>query len=56
MLDATIAAAPVSIDVHAPVRPKLDVKSGLQMSTVRNLLMAWGLALPAAILLSSALF
>jgi inorganic phosphate transporter, PiT family len=31
-------------------------KSGLQWSTVRNLLMAWGLTLPAAILLSGFLF
>ena len=31
-------------------------RSGLQMSTVRNLLMAWVLTLPAAILLSGSLF
>jgi inorganic phosphate transporter, PiT family len=31
-------------------------KSGLQMSTVRNLLMAWVLTLPAAILLSGTLY
>jgi PiT family inorganic phosphate transporter len=31
-------------------------KSGLQMSTVRNLLMAWVLTLPAAILLSGVLY
>jgi hypothetical protein len=31
-------------------------KSGLQMSTVRNLLMAWVLTLPCAILLSGSLF
>jgi PiT family inorganic phosphate transporter len=31
-------------------------RSGLQMSTVRNLLMAWVLTLPAAILLSGTLF
>jgi len=31
-------------------------KSGLQMSTIRNLLMAWVLTLPAAILLSGSLF
>jgi len=31
-------------------------KSGLQMSTVRNLLMAWVLTLPAAILLSGCLY
>src|SRR5262249_47928271 len=31
-------------------------RSGLQMSTVRNLLMAWVLTLPAAILLSGVLF
>ena len=31
-------------------------KSGLQMSTVRNLLMAWVLTLPAAILLSGSLY
>lgn len=31
-------------------------KSGLQMSTVRNLLMAWVLPLPAAILLSGCLY
>src|SRR5262249_20540450 len=31
-------------------------KSGLQMSTVRNLLMAWVLTLPAAILLSGFLY
>jgi PiT family inorganic phosphate transporter len=31
-------------------------KSGLQMSTVRNLLMAWVLTLPAAILLSGGLY
>ena len=31
-------------------------RSGLQMATVRNLLMAWVLTLPAAILLSGALF
>ncbi|NML47462.1 inorganic phosphate transporter [Ramlibacter sp. G-1-2-2] len=31
-------------------------KSGLQMATVRNLLMAWVLTLPAAILLSGALY
>jgi PiT family inorganic phosphate transporter len=31
-------------------------RSGLQMSTVRNLLMAWVLTLPAAILLSGGLY
>jgi inorganic phosphate transporter, PiT family len=31
-------------------------KSGLQMATVRNLLMAWVLTLPAAILLSGSLY
>jgi len=31
-------------------------KSGLQMSTVRNLVMAWVLTLPAAILLSGTLY
>jgi PiT family inorganic phosphate transporter len=31
-------------------------KSGLQMATLRNLLMAWVLTLPAAILLSGALY
>lgn len=31
-------------------------KSGLQMSTVRNLLMAWVLTLPCAILISGTLF
>jgi PiT family inorganic phosphate transporter len=31
-------------------------KSGLQMSTIRNLIMAWVLTLPASILLSSTLF
>ena len=31
-------------------------KSGLQMSTVRNLLMAWVLTLPAAIMLSGSLY
>jgi PiT family inorganic phosphate transporter len=31
-------------------------RSGLQMSTVRNLLMAWVLTLPAAILLSGSLY
>ena len=31
-------------------------KSGLQMSTVRNMLMAWVLTLPCAIALSGALF
>jgi PiT family inorganic phosphate transporter len=31
-------------------------RSGLQMSTVRNLLMAWVLTLPAAILLSGTLY
>ncbi len=31
-------------------------KSGLQMSTVRNLLMAWVLTLPMAILISGSLF
>jgi inorganic phosphate transporter, PiT family len=31
-------------------------RSGLQMSTVRNLLMAWVLTLPAAILLSGVLY
>jgi PiT family inorganic phosphate transporter len=31
-------------------------KSGLQMSTIRNLLMAWVLTLPAAILLSGSLY
>jgi PiT family inorganic phosphate transporter len=30
--------------------------SGLQMSTVRNLLLAWVLTLPAAILLSGSLY
>jgi PiT family inorganic phosphate transporter len=30
--------------------------SGLQMATLRNLLMAWVLTLPAAILLSGVLF
>jgi PiT family inorganic phosphate transporter len=30
--------------------------SGLQMNTVRNLLMAWVLTLPAAILLSGSLY
>ena len=30
--------------------------SGLQMATVRNLLMAWVLTLPAAILLSGSLY
>ncbi len=31
-------------------------KSGLQMSTMRNLLMAWVLTLPVSILLSGSLF
>ena len=31
-------------------------RSGLQLTTVRNLLMAWVLTLPAAILLSGALY
>ncbi|WP_394788895.1 inorganic phosphate transporter [Rhodoferax sp.] len=31
-------------------------KSGLQMSTIRNLLMAWVLTLPASILLSGSLY
>ena len=31
-------------------------KSGLQMSTIRNLLMAWVLTLPVSIMLSSTLF
>jgi PiT family inorganic phosphate transporter len=31
-------------------------RSGLQMATVRNLLMAWVLTMPAAILLSGSLF
>ncbi|MGQ4828661.1 inorganic phosphate transporter, partial [Enterococcus faecalis] len=31
-------------------------KSGLQMSTVRNMLMAWVLTLPCAIALSAGLF
>jgi PiT family inorganic phosphate transporter len=31
-------------------------RSGLQMSTIRNLLMAWVLTLPAAILLSGSLY
>jgi PiT family inorganic phosphate transporter len=31
-------------------------KSGLQMATLRNLLMAWVLTLPAAILLSGTLY
>jgi PiT family inorganic phosphate transporter len=31
-------------------------KSGLQMATLRNLLMAWVLTLPAAVLLSGALY
>jgi PiT family inorganic phosphate transporter len=31
-------------------------RSGLQMSTVRNLVMAWVLTLPAAILLSGTLY
>ena len=31
-------------------------KSGLQMSTIRNLLMAWVLTLPAAIMLSASLY
>ena len=31
-------------------------RSGLQMSTVRNLLMAWVLTLPASILLAGSLF
>ena len=31
-------------------------RSGLQMSTIRNLLMAWILTLPAAILLSGSLY
>jgi PiT family inorganic phosphate transporter len=31
-------------------------KSGLQMSTVRNMLMAWVLTLPCAILISGTLF
>ena len=31
-------------------------KSGLQMATIRNLLMAWVLTLPAAILLSGSLY
>jgi PiT family inorganic phosphate transporter len=31
-------------------------RSGLQMSTVRNLLMAWVLTLPAAMILSGVLF
>ena len=30
--------------------------SGLQMATIRNLLMAWVLTLPAAILLSGTLY
>jgi len=30
--------------------------SGLQMSTVRNLLLAWVLTLPAAIILSAGLY
>jgi PiT family inorganic phosphate transporter len=31
-------------------------KSGLQMSTIRNLLMAWVLTLPVSILLSGSLY
>ena len=31
-------------------------RSGLQMATIRNLLMAWVLTLPAAILLSGTLY
>jgi PiT family inorganic phosphate transporter len=31
-------------------------RSGLQLSTVRNLLMAWVLTLPSAILLSGSLY
>jgi PiT family inorganic phosphate transporter len=31
-------------------------KSGLQMSTIRNLIMAWVLTLPASIMLSGTLF
>jgi PiT family inorganic phosphate transporter len=31
-------------------------KSGLQMSTIRNLAMAWVLTMPAAILLSGSLY
>jgi len=31
-------------------------KSGLQMATIRNLVMAWVLTLPAAILLSGTLY
>jgi PiT family inorganic phosphate transporter len=31
-------------------------RSGLQMSTIRNLLMAWVLTMPAAILLSGSLY
>jgi inorganic phosphate transporter, PiT family len=31
-------------------------RSGLQMATIRNLLMAWVLTLPAAILLSGSLY
>jgi PiT family inorganic phosphate transporter len=31
-------------------------RSGLQMATIRNLLMAWVLTLPAAILISGSLY
>jgi PiT family inorganic phosphate transporter len=31
-------------------------RSGLQMATIRNLLMAWVLTLPAAIVLSGSLY
>ena len=42
---------------QAALQPSSEAnKSGLQLSTIRNLAMAWVLTMPAAILLSGSLY
>ena len=49
MSDATVLSSGVAGTMAAN-------KSGLQMATIRNLLMAWVLTMPAAIALSGSLY
>jgi PiT family inorganic phosphate transporter len=46
------AASGIAFSVLMPARGMAANRSGLLMSTIRNLLMAWVLPLPAAIALS----
>ena len=53
---ATIGVSTTHVLSSGVAGTKLANSSGLQMSTVRNLLLAWVLTLPAAMMLSGLLF